>query len=771
MRHRTAAATVLLLATLVVTATEALAQPTLGLQLSATSLRPGQSLVVGATVNNPGNGPLADFYFVMVLPDGSTAISAGLGLGLRVGRLGDLRSLVPVATSISLLYPFQYAANPFFSYAFTSAEPRGTYRLYFAAVRTGAFNDGVIGPSDLLAVAAQDFTVTDSPIVVDPQRAVTATISPAGGVVQTTSAGGTVLKLTLPPGAVSVPTPITIAPLVSFEGSPGPVVAGISAGPSGLRLSPPATLTITLPPGFQSSAFGLRGVLTDDVGQNRQFLPVTQVGNVVTMTVPHFSVAEIEVLLDLDDIPCTPGQGFPFPAEQAAACAAIDPLADAEAVRLAGQGGPISQAFKNSMAAVLDVWLTNGLLPRLLDAQSETPFRLVGKIIDVSNEWGDFLDMYRVLFGLSDRANQAAGRPLGAKIDQAQERLRLALIARMNAVNIQCLVQKSLVDRWVFEVDFLNATWDGQFPGGAPTSPFDLVFCVNLAIDAAPPSVLTPGQAAVLPIDVRLRFTDGVDLSFPGLQGAVSVTATNATVTPAGGVVPLPVSANLSLRPTANSSTVTITAAVVTDSLGLLPPRTRTFQAGQAPVLNFTGREMISEVRLDRSSALGGVIVAKDSTPSFVNGVTTTATMPSSTVMVGNLGLGYVGSGSTTATRTVTTAPGAVTVGFTGQTQISLAAIANYGGQGEEIAGSVSDSWCVTLPSPFDLTPAFTGNPEAVLIGPPTIDLTTSGTVRLAAGSWCLSYFDVIRKRLAGGVVTGPSSGTPSYGLTFRPAP
>ena len=725
---------------------------TLGLTVNTQTITPGDTLVAGVTVYNPGNGPLADFYFLIVLPDGATVVSAGPGVGARVGTIGNLRSFVPVARGISLASTFPYASDAFFSYTFSGIEPLGTYRIYFAAVRTGALNDGAIDPGDLLAVATRDITAANSPVLVDTVRTVTRSITPSGGVVQTTSANGTLLTLTLPAGAVRVTTPISLAPLVAFQGRPAPVVAGISAGPSGLRLSPPATLTITLPPGFQSSGFGLRGVVADDRGQHLKFLPVNRVGNVVTMAVSHFSVAEIEVLLDFDDVACTPEEVFPFSPEQAAACAAIDPLADAEAVRLARDGGPISQAFKDALVPIFNTWLTSGLLPRLLDAQTPIPDVPFEKQDQVSHEWFSFSTMYRPLFGLADRANQAGGRPLGATVDLAQERLRLALIATMNAANIRCLARKQDVDLFLIGVHFLGFKWDIQFAEPPATAPFELAFCVDTRIDAAPPPVLTPGQAALFPVDVRLRFTDGVEL--PGRLAAVSVSATNGTVTPAGGVVTLPVATNLTLLPTAPGSTVTITAAPIAragEATEVLPTRTRTFQAGQTTNLVVTSSSMFARAKANLPGRPATIFVT-DSTSTFAPTQSVSAVMDESATVGTAI---YRATTRSSHSRTVGATAGAVTVTGSGSQQPALTV---QNPPSFSLNASTATDFvplqqtCFNLPAPHQAT--FNAQTNSLVarrtgsnnfVGVLTVDgqefsAPASGTLALPAGNHCISF-------------------------------
>jgi hypothetical protein len=88
------------------------------------------------SVDNTGGGSVGGFVFAILLPDGSTIVSAGPGIvsagpgiGARCGRLGDLRTLVPVARGISLAGAFQYTNDQFFSHTFDGAEPNGTYLI------------------------------------------------------------------------------------------------------------------------------------------------------------------------------------------------------------------------------------------------------------------------------------------------------------------------------------------------------------------------------------------------------------------------------------------------------------------------------------------------------------------------------------------------------------------------------------------------------------------------------------------------------------------
>ena len=48
----------------------------LGLTVNDPAISPGDTLVAGITVNNPAGGPLADVFFVILLPDGATVHNA-----------------------------------------------------------------------------------------------------------------------------------------------------------------------------------------------------------------------------------------------------------------------------------------------------------------------------------------------------------------------------------------------------------------------------------------------------------------------------------------------------------------------------------------------------------------------------------------------------------------------------------------------------------------------------------------------------------------------
>src|SRR5262245_3616695 len=82
--------------------------PTLGIVLNQATFRPGETLDLGVTVNNPGGGPAADFYVLIRLPDNLTVVSVRLGAPVVFGSMGNLTSLVPAAAGIGLGGPFTF---------------------------------------------------------------------------------------------------------------------------------------------------------------------------------------------------------------------------------------------------------------------------------------------------------------------------------------------------------------------------------------------------------------------------------------------------------------------------------------------------------------------------------------------------------------------------------------------------------------------------------------------------------------------------------------
>ncbi len=738
--------------------------PDLGLTLNDPALAPGQTLTAGVSVANPGGGPLADFYFVIVLPDGVTTVSAGPGVGARLGSLANLRTLVPVARSVSLASAFPFQNANFFTYTFTGSEPQGAYTVYFFAVTTGAFNDGALGAGDLVAYAERTFTVGPGGAPqTDTGRTATATVGGAGGSVQTSTAAGVALRLTVPAGGVTTATPISVAPLTAFDDLPvGPLVAGVRAEPSGLRFTTPATLSITLPAGFQVPAFGLKGFVADTDGGNLQVVPVSIAGGVATIRVPHFSVAGIAINADSVHFVCDiSASDSP---QKRIACAALKPLYQAEQRRLATQGGPLSAAFKAGWLSIMDTWLSAGIVPRFTAARFPlgSPSR---DMIDAGQEWLSFQIIYGDLFTLFDRTNGVSLVPLGPPIDQLQDQLVRDLPVTIDGVNRACLADKANVGTYIRDVLRVVEVWEAQQLGPAP---FAVTHCVDIDIQAAPVPVLIPGTPAPMPLDIRMRFLDGSEL--PGVPLVVTITSTSGSVTPAGGVAATPIVATVAITPTASAATITISAAVAASPRGLdvLPPRTRLVAAGANQLLEFPSSE--SAVRLGDNTVLGPIAFVKDQSQSGASQVTTATTL--APTVGGAIGGGdYTASGAATFTRTISGTSGLLVITGVGTTQASIT-VRNNPPVNADVRSSVIDGFFITFAAPVDVTATIV---NASLSAGGGADLTSGVTKRLPAGRHFISFIGQIRRDYnglqSGQPLIGPTTGTHSYSIEFRLVP
>ncbi len=744
------------------------APPTLGLTFNDAAQAPGKTLVADVTVSNPGGGPLVDFYFVIVLPDGTTAVSAGPGVGAQIGTLANLRSLVPVARSISLASAFPFQAPAFFSYTFTGPEPQGTYTVYFVALAAGALNDGVLGGGDLVASASRLFTVgPNGAPQTDTTRTVAATIAPTGGSVQTSTASGIGLRLAVPAGGLNNATPLTIAPLTAFNDLPGgPLVAGVRAEPSGLRFVTPATLTITLPAGFQAPPFGLTGFVADSDGSNLRRVPVSLVGNVATLQVPHFSVAGVLTNVSVVEDACLAGALSP---EHATACIALLDFYRNERRRLEQQGGSVpSPAFIAAWTSVMREWLQSAILPRMTAARFPLPGQAFVALTAVTDEWNAWVDVYNDLFSIQDRSNAAAGQPLGAEIDNLQRQYVLALSATIDAVNLQCLANKSSVLGFVNLVSRLGQGWRDQFPFLAPL-PLPFRYCVDIDIQAAPVPVLTPGTPALMPLDIRVRFTDGTEL--PGIPLAVAITATNATVSPAGGILPTPIVTTVSVTPSATVSVISISAAVAgppNSPLLALPQRIATFAAGS---VTFGSGTLQALVRLN--DTLGATARVEDVRRTFASQERSAVSLPATDV--GTAGDGYTVRGSAEVTRTITGAAGGLVISGAASTQASVT-VDGTPRRNADVVSGISDGYEIFLRVPFDVTPAISDGALFVTpAGSSSVRLTPGVPIRLPAGRNVVIFDAGIRRQyqglVAGQPMVGQTAGSHSYSLVFSVVP
>lgn len=177
-------------------------------------------------------------------------------------------------------------------------------------------NPGGQGGSIAFEVLAPPFDGEVTPTL-NTGAAVSATIGPEGGAI---SAGGAVLSI--PPGAVPVPTLITVTPLSGIAGSPlAGIVGGALFEPDGLHLVQPATFSVPAPPGAAPGS--LIGFAFEGAGTDFHLLPASVADGLASIVVSHFSgggvavptQAEINQVMTYQP---TPGQAS---AEQAIAAA------------------------------------------------------------------------------------------------------------------------------------------------------------------------------------------------------------------------------------------------------------------------------------------------------------------------------------------------------------------------------------------------------------------------------------------------------------------
>jgi hypothetical protein len=135
----------------------------LTMSLNQTAFRSGNTLRVGLRAQNPGVTVNVDFYFGVLLPDGVnmlfiTSLSPLNGVVARLDA--DPRTFPPLLPNVQLLQSLDVTLTDFLVYTFTSGESTGTYAAIAVFTPPGAFNDGSVDASDLLAIDLRPFGFT-----------------------------------------------------------------------------------------------------------------------------------------------------------------------------------------------------------------------------------------------------------------------------------------------------------------------------------------------------------------------------------------------------------------------------------------------------------------------------------------------------------------------------------------------------------------------------------------------------------------------------------
>jgi hypothetical protein len=125
-------------------------------------------------------------------------------------------------------------------------------------------------------------------VTLEPARAETAVLGPAGGTLEVTDAAGTTYLLEVAPGALWEETSIVAAPLNSIAGLPpsAEVAAGLHLTPEGLLLRDAATLTITRRAAVQRATLGF--AYRDDLEDPFRY-PAGRNSQSAVFRITHFS--------------------------------------------------------------------------------------------------------------------------------------------------------------------------------------------------------------------------------------------------------------------------------------------------------------------------------------------------------------------------------------------------------------------------------------------------------------------------------------------------
>jgi uncharacterized repeat protein (TIGR01451 family) len=139
--------------------TPAATMPGATITLHRSTVRPSRPLIVGLSAQNPAGGEPLDVYAGVLLPDRET-----LAFFSADGNLAGGASIGTPANFIraGVLAPGRQVSRPSFL-VFTvpaSGIPPGTYQLFVALVRAGAFADGRIDPGDIAVLDVKPLTVT-----------------------------------------------------------------------------------------------------------------------------------------------------------------------------------------------------------------------------------------------------------------------------------------------------------------------------------------------------------------------------------------------------------------------------------------------------------------------------------------------------------------------------------------------------------------------------------------------------------------------------------
>jgi len=114
----------------------------------------GYTVIIAASMNNPGIAATVDLFFGVLLPDRHTILFfRDLAFHFGSADLSNLAGLTPLLAGVDLSTPFGFATANFFSYEWSGYEPAGSYSFFLLAAAPDAFADNSIDPGDVVALS------------------------------------------------------------------------------------------------------------------------------------------------------------------------------------------------------------------------------------------------------------------------------------------------------------------------------------------------------------------------------------------------------------------------------------------------------------------------------------------------------------------------------------------------------------------------------------------------------------------------------------------
>jgi hypothetical protein len=330
----------------------------------------------------------------------------------------------------------------------------------------------------------------------DSAHAARALITPDGGTVQATGADGVTFTLTVPAGAVTDATTLTLTPVAAIPDLPlsGGLVAAVQFGPEGFQFFKPATLTVTVPGGLAANliGFGFQGN-----GDDFHLAPVQVSGSTLTFTVTHFSGIGAGVSVPAD-IPAI----LERPASQATTLF-VNQLVDL-AQRHVSTSDPYLAIFRK--------WYDTAVRPKLSAAGGDDE-----RLADALREydlWKADIEDVPLAFGIP----VVLGPPLAGRDQEAAGLTAADLRSAITRADQRCVAEQSLdraedALRWQGIVDALGlATAQNQLDLDTVLHnlPVEVLF-ENTDFPQAP----SPGDRAILTVRAGVSLGGGPPVLMP----------------------------------------------------------------------------------------------------------------------------------------------------------------------------------------------------------------------------------------------------------------